>query len=328
VGEETTTSNPDGSFAFQGLPTGPATIRATRDGYEAYESAITLPGRDVAFDIALIRTEIFEFGEFALYVPAHVSKVRGILVALGGPDTRAFSTSGVFGAPLPEVEKALSLLGVAYRSLAATHGLAILGTSRAFMPDAEASDQAIVQAIGAGAENSGRPDIESAPILMYGISGGAPEASGFVSRNSGRIAGLFLKVPLTVTELSGSALQVPTFLVLAEFDAFVDNASLAAQFELNRKGGGLWGMAKEPRMPHYSLSLAQRQLTVDWMRSVMELRVQGASGALRGLTESDGWLGDNTTGIATPWEAYTGDKSIASWIPTQPIALQWQVLVK
>jgi hypothetical protein len=60
----------------------------------------------------------------------------------------------------------------------------------------------------------------------------------------------------------------------------------------------------------------------------MELRVQGASGALRGLTESDGWLGDNTTGIATPWEAYTGDKSIASWIPTQPIALQWQVLVK
>ena len=48
--------------------------------------------------------EVVEFGDFTLYVPADVPTVRGILLALGGPDTRAFVSDGLFGAPKPELE--------------------------------------------------------------------------------------------------------------------------------------------------------------------------------------------------------------------------------
>ena len=77
---------------------------------------------------------------------------------------------------------------------------------------------------------------------MYGMSGGAPQASGFTARHPERVAGLVLKVPASVTVLtSGAPLRVPTFMVLAELDAFVDNAALKAAFESNRQSGSVLG---------------------------------------------------------------------------------------
>jgi len=61
-------------------------------------SAITSP------KVAATPAEVVEFDEFALSVPADGATVRGILLLLGGPDTRAFITDGYFGAPKPELE--------------------------------------------------------------------------------------------------------------------------------------------------------------------------------------------------------------------------------
>ncbi|MFC1720289.1 hypothetical protein ACFL00_04025, partial [Pseudomonadota bacterium] len=82
--------------------------------------------------------ETYEFGDFALYLPAEVPTVRGILLVLGGPDTRAFVSDGVFGAPVPELEASLHIQGQELRTLAADQRLAILGTSlkgQAGLPD-------------------------------------------------------------------------------------------------------------------------------------------------------------------------------------------------
>jgi dienelactone hydrolase len=267
-----------------------------------------------------------QFGDFALHVPANVSDVRGILVALGGPDTRGFALGTPFGAP-PAVEASLQELGAMFRDLAAERGLAILGSGRGGArryPNEPASDQLLVEGIAQAATLTGRAELLNAPLLLYGMSGGGPQATGFTERNPERVAALFLKVPQTAGPLTGQALRVPAYMVLAELDAFVDNTMLTATFAAHRAGGAPWAMALEPGVPHHSLSPAQRELTVDWMRAILPL---GSAGPFRQNPPQVGWLGDPATGQIAPARTFAGDRSAASWFPTRPLAVQWAAFI-
>lgn len=277
------------------------------------------------------QVEVFEFGDYALYVPACVRTTRAVLLALGGPDTRAFVTGKVFGAPNPELEASLQVLGEEFRNLAATQRLAILGqTGRlAALPNSPASDELLLDAIRIGAALSGHPELPSAPMIIWAVSGGAPQASGFTARNPERVAGLFLKVPLRVTALTSEIQRrVPTYMALAELDAFVDNAANTASFEANRRAGALWALAMEPGVIHHLLSPVQRQVTINWMRTILKLRVPATPFApLRKIGEKSGWLGDRATGEAWRWAEYPGDRRLASWLPSPETAEQWEELV-
>lgn len=263
------------------------------------------------------RTELHQFGDFTLYVPSRVGHVRGILLALGGPNTTGFAAGTPFGAPFPPVEASLQTLGEMFRDLAAERGLAILGTSRfagTALPNGPASDQLLLGAIAQGAALSGRPELLDAPILLYGLSGGAPEASGFAARNPGRVSGLFLKVPAGIEPQTGGALGVPTYVVLAELDTFIDNGAMSAAFAAHRAAGAPWALAMEQDALHHSLTPVQRELTVNWMRTTLNLGPRPSA---------VGWLGDPATGDVAAAAAYRGDKSAASWFPTRALAEEW-----
>jgi len=283
-----------------------------------------LASRDVTLEPQLspsASTNI-RFGDFALHLPANVNHVRGVLLALGGPDTRGFALGTPFGAP-PAVEESLQQLGAMFRNLAAERGLAILGSGRfgpISYPNAPASDQLLLDAIAQAAVLAGRPELVDAPILVYGISGGAPEATGFTQRNPERVGALFLKVPQSAGPLTGQALHVPAFMVLAEFDAFVDNAMLTATFQAHRAAGAPWAMAVEPAVPHHLLSTAQRALTIDWMRAILPL---GSADPFHQNPPLVGWLGDPTSGAVSPFATFEGNRATASWLPTRTLALQW-----
>jgi dienelactone hydrolase len=267
-----------------------------------------------------------QFGDFALHVPANVNHVRGILVALGGPDTRGFAVGTPFGAP-PAVEGALQELGAMFRDLAAERGLAIFGSGRrgpTAYPNEPASDQLLLDGIAQAASLTGRSDLLDAPLLLYGLSGGGPEAWGFTQRNPERVTALFLKVPVSAGPLTGQALHVPAYMVLAEHDAFVDNTMLSATFEAHRAAGAPWAMALEPGVPHHSLSPAQREVTVDWMRAILPL---GNAGPFRQSSPRVGWLGDPATGQIAPARTFAGDRSTASWVPVRPLATQWAAFI-
>jgi len=330
IGDVTSVTGADGRYDLGPLVAGPATLRSTAPGFEAFEEAIDIPAGRVYRNVALTRIELFEFGDFALYVPATVSETRGILLAIGGPDTRSFASDSAFGAPVPEVEAALHALGREFRSLAAEQGLAVLGTSRASLPNGPESDDALRQAITQGAALSARPELTEIPLLVYGMSGGAPEASGLTARNPERVAGLFLKVPESVERLAdGPVLGVPTYLILAENDAFVDNAALEEAFRANRAAGALWALALEPDVVHFSLSPAQRSLTLDWMRTILSQRI-AASGApdLVPIVASSGWLADGISGNVYGWNSYPWDRAGASWLPTEASARTWGAFAK
>lgn len=275
--------------------------------------------------------EIHQLGDFALYMPAGGAAPRAVLVALGGPNTKAIVTGEPFGAPLPQVEAALQAMGAAFREWADENRVAILGTSRSAMtalPDGAASDQLIVDAIAAGAAASGDARLSGVPLMLYGMSGGGPEASGFAARHPERVAGVFLKVPAGVAALTTDAQrQVPTFMALAEFDTFVDNAALGQAAAANRAAGALWAMATEPGVPHHAMTPAMRTVTLVWMSSVLQRRLAGSSGRVHPVPEQSGWLGNPATGEVSRWGRYEGDRSSASWLPTESAAEEWRNLM-
>jgi hypothetical protein len=222
------------------------------------------------------------------------------------------------------------VLGQELRTLAAEHGLVILGHRgrNLTLPNSPAADQLLLGAVRTAAELSGHPELPTAPMLVYGLGPGGPEAFGFTDRNSERVAGLFLKVPLRASLASGTALSVPTYIVLAELDAFVDNAAVTAAFEAHRRAGAPWALAMEQGMIHHSLSPIQREVTIRWMRTILKLRLpRGRAETLREIDETSGWLGDRVTGEAWDWTKYPGDRALASWLPSHPTAKQWEDLV-
>jgi hypothetical protein len=135
---------------------------------------------------------------------------------------------------------------------------------------------------------------------------------------------MFLKVPQSVELFTGEALQIPSYMVLAELDAFVNNTTLRAAFEAQRAAGAPWAMAVEPGVPHFSLSLAQRQLTVDWMRAILPL---GNAGPFRQNSPQVGFFGDPATGQIAPASTFAGDLGTASWFPKRPLATQWAAFI-
>ena len=280
-----------------------------------------------AQETAAAPAEVFEWEDFALYVPADVSAVRGIFLALGGPDTRAFAADGKFGAPFPELEASLHVLGLELRDIAAEHRLAILGSSRRGtddMPNQPKSDEIIFKALAEAAQISGHPELTRVPIFMYGMSGGTPQAIGFTARNPSRVGALLLKVSAPPERLaSAEELAVPSYAILAEHDQFIDNTAVIAAFEPNRRAGGLWAVAVEPGVPHHSLTPSHRELTLNWLRTIVELRL-GASlqDPLREVQESSGWLGHPDIGVSN-WNDYPGDRRAASWFPSEATAEEW-----
>ena len=292
----------------EGHPAGPAEPTAVASSVDVQASA-----------------EIVESGEFALFIPANVNHVRGVLVTLGGPNTKGFALGTPFGAPIPALEASLQELGAMYRDLAAERSLAILGFSRfgpTAFPNDPTSDQAVLDALSQAASLTGRDELRDAPLLVYAISGGAAEAVGFTQRNANRVSALFLKVPFGIESLlAGPVVDVPTYLVLAEFDVFVDNAALLAPFAAGRAGGAPWAMALERGVPHFSLSPAQRDLTVNWMRAILPFQAGGP------LPTHAGWLGDPATGEIAPWQTFAGDRNAASWFPTRPLAGEWAAFI-
>jgi hypothetical protein len=102
---------------------------------------------------------------------------------------------------------------------------------------------------------------------------------------------------------------------------------IVAAFESNRRAGGLWAVAVEPGVPHHSLTPDHRALTVNWLRTVVDLRL-GVSeqDPLRDVPESSGWLGHPDIGVSD-WAGYPGDRRSASWFPSRATAEEWREFV-
>jgi Dienelactone hydrolase and related enzymes len=329
VGSSVDTTDQMGRYAFTHLEPGATKLKVNATGFDSVSVDVTVTTGEVVQNVQLTRKELFDLGDFSVYIPESVDDVSAVLVALGGPDTRGFSSATSFGAPMPEVEASLQAFGQQLRTMARFQNLAVIGTSKTAIDNSAAGDKIILDALAAAAKQSGRPEIANAPVLMYGLSSGGPEASGFATRHPARLAGLFLKAPLSVELLTTEAARsIPTFVVLAELDAFVDNSAIKAAFQANRKAGALWALAMEAGVPHQFFTSAQQELTSNWMYTTLNARALNDEWGITAYPETSGWLGDHATGEIAAWKDYPGDRNTASWFPSGAVAENWRAFRK
>ncbi len=335
IGNLQTVTGADGRFQLDNVPGGPTTIRGAAPGFGPYEASITVAAGVATHDMVLAPQDVFEFsnGNYSLYVPTSVTTVRGIVFAIGGPDTRPFANAArSFGLPPglpPDLEPSLMMMGASYRALAAAEGLAILGVPS--QPNLSNLVDALAEVLAEASEALHRPELTSAPLLLHGVSGGTPQAMLLAAQLPSRVAGVFLRVPVAsaMAQISPASGSVPTFVVIAELDILVDNNVTTAVFSSVRGGGGLWALAVERGAAHHALSAAARALILDWMLTILDLRLPVIPGGpVRPVDETSGWLGNLSTRTIASWANYVGDRRAAAWLPTQAFAERWRNFVQ
>jgi len=329
LGAKQATTDASGHFELTGVPVGSATVKAERPGFLPKEATVSLAEGSNSHDFTLSAQETYVTGGDAAYVPAGVGPLRGVIMVLGGPPTNGFVT-GQRIAPVgkDELETSLQNLAVSLRSLARSTRMALIGRTAIGLIDNAGSDQLLSDLIRNVAALSGHAELSEAPVLLFTLSGGAREAGGFAARQPNRTIGLLARVPAAATSVSGAAaLGVPTLMIQGELDTQVDNAAVRLAFLENRSRGGLWSLAVEPGGVHDVATNVANSATVTWISDVLALRLPATTGGpLTPVTESTGWLGNQTTQAISSWATYTGDRATASWFPSQALAATWQQL--
>ncbi|HEX6990571.1 MAG TPA: carboxypeptidase-like regulatory domain-containing protein [Gemmatimonadales bacterium] len=323
------TSDENGHFELTSVPVGTATVRAERPGYQPAEATITLAAGANSHDFGLTAQEIYQFGAIAALVPAGTEPMRGTIVTIGGPFTNGFVTGQKIAHEAdPVLEQSLQDLGASLRALARSTHMALIGSSTTNMTSSAASDDALLAAVRATGEKSGHAELASAPLLIFGISNGSPEAVGLAARQPGRTIGLLVRVPTGVASLTSSeALAVPAFVMQAGLDDKTRNAAVLESFLANRSRGGLWSLVVEPDVVHAQASARANAACVAWLSRVAGLRLPSASGtSLIMLEEESGWLGNQTSLSTAAWADYTGDRAAASWLLNEAAAGSWKIL--
>ena len=327
VGTAQSTSDASGHFELTGLAAGAATVQVERPGYLAASQAVTLSEGANSRDFSLAYQEVYESGTMAAYVPAGVGPMRGAIIVLGGPATSGFVTGDPVDVSSPELEQSLQELGASLRSLAKSGRVALLGTETINLANSSASDDALFAALGTFAQRSGHAELAGVPVLMFGLSAGAREAGGLVSRQPGRVIGLLLRVPAEApTLMAADALAVPVFVMQAEEDVAVPNIAIQGIFAGNRSRGGRWALAIQPGIGHGAPSSLANQAAIGWIGEALKRLPAAAGDPLVAFDESAGWLGDPATLAITPWADYPGDRATASWHLSQSAGQTWQAV--
>jgi hypothetical protein len=255
--------------------------------------------------------------------------MRRAIIVLGGPVASGFVTGErIASADDPDLEVSLQALGASLRTIARSAHVALLGSSTSGMENSAASDNTLFAALSTAAETTERAELADTPVLMFGLSGGAPEAAGLVSRHPERAIGLLERVPVSVTVLTApAALAVPTFVMQAELDEVVDNAAVRTTFSGNRAYGGLWALAVEPGVGYHVATNRGNGAASGWISNALALRLPATPGDPPiGLDQPAGWLGNQTTLEIAPWADYPGDRPTASWLLSQSAATSWKSL--
>jgi pimeloyl-ACP methyl ester carboxylesterase len=188
----------------------------------------------------------------------------------------------------------------------------------------------------------GHPEMEHAPLFLYGHSNGTGFSAIFPSYAPERVWGFVSMRPgITFQVYQPGAAQVPGLVIFGEDDGFFARPSreenLAVVPTLRKNHAALWNIAVEPKSGH-GPGEKTWPLVFSFLRHTFAARVPSNSGPRQGpvklnaLALESGHLGqnwDSTKGgyqslTTSPFASFAGDKSTASWFVNAHYAADWQ----
>lgn len=328
------------SFVYFFLLATPA-VTAQQPPYHVYPDAEP-PYYRVRYQASSQPGDLSYAVNYTVWIPENVRPLRGIIVHQHGCGEGSCA-SGLTGA-----------YDLHWQALAKKHQCALLSPSyeqpehadcQMWCDPRNGSAAAFDRALRDLGEMSGHTEIATAPLALWGHSGGGHWCGGMVMTQPERIIAAWLRSGVPVLEadsketastsirphaLPNAALRVPMICNLGtkegvtvkdgQFDS-VWPANLAF-FEKVRGSGGLLGIAIDPLTAHECGN--SRYLAIPWLDRCLELRLPVEPGeALLAISSDSSWLAESEGTVALPASDFDGDPLAMSWLPTEDIATAW-----
>ncbi len=188
----------------------------------------------------------------------------------------------------------------------------------------------------------GHPELEHAPLFLYGHSNGTGFSAVFPAYEPQRVWGwVSMRPGITFQVYQPGAAQVPGLVIFGEDDHFLARPSreenLAVVPTLRKKHGAIWNIAVEPRTGH-GPGEKTWPIVFSFLRHTFTARVPADVDSREGpvklnvLSPESGYLGQNWDVAKggyqdlpiAPYADFTGDKSTASWLINAAFGGDWQ----
>jgi predicted esterase len=265
----------------------------------------------------------FSYAKFSIWCPENIKTYKGILYLAAG-----YEYSSI---PMSYEEE--------WRELARENEFALLtshmksrtekDTQIEYWQAEYGSGQEMLNALGIFAKEAKHPELEHAPLAMWGFSAGGQFNYQFACWKPERvITFIAIKGGYYFSEPNNEALKIPALFFTGEDDLQRRIDAVDELFDRNIKDEPLWCLAHEPNSGH---EIGQTdKLAIPWLKEIIEQRLPKKANAskrafkLKDINQSLVWLGDRTDGYIAPAIDYKKDKKNASWIPNEELARMWR----
>ena len=256
-------------------------------------------------------TEGDRVAAFRLYVPDSVRTVRSVIVLVPGLDGDGRGMADDPGWQSLAERTHSGLLGCFFQGKS--------GGSY-FLAD-RWSGPILLEALRNLARISGHPDVEEAPLALWGHSAGGQFNFNFANWKPERtVAFVANKGAYYGKTISPGVRSVPGLWILGENDTEVRRRNITARYESGRMEGALWALVPEPGEGH-GIGRS-REIGRMFLEEVLAARVD-VSGRMQAMDPGQGWLGDRTNKTVTPNPGPTAGPAALSWFPGERSARLW-----
>ena len=266
--------------------------------------------------------------KFDLWIPGGVDVVKGIVVISGHGSGEALYGHANIAPKLRAIARELHLAIFKF-----------LGNpmQRGFWPKSLLYDR--LKAFG---QKCGHPELEYAPLFLYGHSNGTGFSALFPATEGHRVWGwVSMRPGITFQVYQPGAAQVPGLVIFGEDDHFLARPSkeenLAVVPLMRKKHNAVWNFAVEPKTGHGPGNKTW-PLVFSFLSHTFAARVPADADPRKGpvkltvLQPESGHLGRNwdvTKGgyqelTIAPYADFTGDKATSSWLINADYASDWQ----
>jgi hypothetical protein len=280
---------------------------------------------------------------YTLWIPDNVQSIRAVIVHQ-------------HGAGLPAAE---SGMGAAYdlqwQALAKKWDCALLGPSyhvttgkiddspggsQLWFDPRRGSDKTFLRALKDFAAQSGHPEIETAPWVLWGHSAGGIWSDAMSTLHPERIVAMWLrsgsaamwedKTNFSRLEIPEAVYSIPTICNPGALEkGSGPYTGTLATFEERRAHGALIGFAPDPITGHWCGN--SRYLAIPFFDACLAMRLPDKGSkdqTLKPVDMSKAWLAPLLGETAVSAISYQGNPNEAVWLPNETIAKDWMEYVK
>jgi len=181
--------------------------------------------------------------------------------------------------------------------------------------------EAVLDTLKHFAKETNKPELATAPILIWGHSAGGGFAYNFANWKPERVAGfVYVKSGVTTEDARGDMLKVPGLMIAGELDT-TRNENILLRYTNARKRDALMCYAFEPKRGH---EMGQSGvLARDFFRGVIAHRE-----AAKGVGSPDiSWVGDIDSHEIFPKNRKPMNAKTPAWLPDEGFANVWKTFV-